>query len=189
MLPALLARANGPRPLVVWSAGCAAGQEAYSLAMSACELGREAAGAVRIIATDLSRDAVARATAAHYSLLEVNRGLPAAWLVRYFQEAGTGWEVRPEIRAMVDVRRANLTLPWPPVPRVDVIFARYVLMYLHLDVRRKILEIFRKVLAPDGYLVIGATETLMGVSEGFERMMMDKLIWYRPRVRPGRSSP
>lgn len=185
VMPALLADAAGPREIVVWSAGCATGQEPYSIAMTLRDHFPMAAGAgnLHIVGTDLSEEAVERTRVGRYTRLEVNRGLPAAALVKHFEEDGTGWRVRPEIRSMVTVRRGNLTSPVPPVAVAHVIFARYVLMYLHLDARRAILEMFRRVLAPDGVLVIGATETLLGLDEGFDRCFDLNRNWYRPHGR------
>jgi len=185
VLPGLLRASEAPRELVIWCAGCASGQEPYSIAMTLLDHfgSQTAAGNIRVVGTDLSADAVARARDGRYTRMEVNRGLPAANLVRHFEEDGTNWRVRPAARALVQVRRGNLLAPQAPVPVAHVIFARYVLMYLHVDARRAILDMFRRTLAPGGLLVIGATETLLGVSDGFERCLEMQRVWYRPRGR------
>jgi len=185
-LPGLLGPGHERRHLTLWSAGCASGQEPYSLAMLLRErfpaLVDE--GRARILATDISAEMIARAREGDYSLVELNRGLPAALLLAHFEQHGLRWRVRAETRRLVEAARLNLAGPWPPLPRVDVIFARYVLMYLHLDARRAILERWRRVMAPDGLLFIGATETLLGVSDAFERVQLGRAACYRPRGRP-----
>jgi len=185
VMPGLLDHPAGPRELVIWSAGCATGQEPYSIAMVLRDRYPDlvAAGNLRIVGTDLSGTAVDRAREGRYTHMEVNRGLPAASLVRHFDEDGTGWRIRAGVRAMVELRRGNLTSPMAPVAAAHVIFARYVLMYLHLEARRAILAMFRRTLAPGGMLVIGATETLLGVDEHFERCVGLERNWYRPRGR------
>lgn len=185
ILPGLLRAAAAPRELVIWCAGCASGQEPYSVAMTLRDhfASETSAGNIRIIGTDLSGAAIERAREGRFTRLEVNRGLPAASLVKHFTEDGTCWRLRPEVHSLVEFRRGNLTAPKAPVPVAHVIFARYVLMYLHLEARRAILEMFRRTLAPGGALVIGATETLLGVGEGFEHCPNMQRVWYRPRSR------
>lgn len=181
ILPALLRPRRPNGPIAVWSAGCSTGQEPYSLAMTVREHEPAAArdGSVMIVASDISREAVERARAGRYSQIEVNRGLPATWLVRWFDRAGTRWIVRDEIRDMVRCFTSNLIRPESPLPRFDVIFARYVLMYLHPEVRREVVAMLQRSLTPGGILVIGATETLWGMDEGLERIRLDDTTCYR----------
>ncbi len=185
VLPDLLLRPAGSEPAAIWCAGCSTGQEPYSLAMTIREHAPAAMAESRIsiLASDISREAVERARAGRYSQIEVNRGLPVAWLLAWFTREGTRWQLRPEIREMVRCFTANLARQPGPLPWFDVIFARYVLMYLHVDVRRAVLERFRRCLRPGGLLFLGATETLLGLEAGFERVQLDDTVCYRPKPR------
>jgi chemotaxis protein methyltransferase CheR len=182
ILPELLCRrANAPR-LTIWSAAAASGQEAYSIAMVLQErLAADPTWNLRILATDLSEEMVRRTRAGRYSQLEVNRGLPAARLVRHFTRVGTEWQVNETLRRMVDARQLNLAAPFPPLPPVDVLFLRNVLIYFRVDDRRQIFGQVRRVLQPDGYLVLGGADTLP--DGAFERVPLDKTNIYRLRAR------
>jgi chemotaxis protein methyltransferase CheR len=179
ILPDLLSRRAQERRLTVWSAAAASGQEAYSIAMLLHErLGADPSWDVRVLATDLSEQMVRRTTAGRYSQLEINRGLPAARLVRHFTRAGTEWQVNQPLRRLVEVRQLNLASPFPPLPPIDVTFLRNVLIYFQVDSRRQILHRVRRVLRPGGYLVLGAAETTLDV-DAFERVPHDKATVYR----------
>jgi chemotaxis protein methyltransferase CheR len=181
ILPDLLARRATQRRLTAWSAAAASGQEAYSIAMVLHErLGGDPTWQLHVLATDLSAEMVRRIRAGRYSQLEVNRGLPAARLVRHFTRAGTEWQVNEPLRRLVDARQLNLAAPFPPLPPVDVLFLRNVLIYFQEQTRRQIFDRVRKVLRPDGYLVLGGAETALNV-DAFERVPLDKATVYRPR--------
>jgi chemotaxis protein methyltransferase CheR len=181
MLPDLLPRRAAERRLTIWSAAAATGQEAYSIAMVLHDwLAADPTWNLQVLATDLSEEMVRRTRAGRYSQLEINRGLPAAKLVRYFTRAGTEWQVNEPLRRMVEVRQLNLAAPFPPLPPVDVLFLRNVLIYFKLETRRQILDRVRRVLRPDGYLVLGGAETTLNV-DAFERVPLDKATVYRPR--------
>jgi chemotaxis protein methyltransferase CheR len=181
ILPDLLARRATERRLTIWSAATASGQEAYSIAMVLYDrLVAEPTWDLRVLATDLSEEMVRRTKAGRYSQLEINRGLPAAKLVRHFTRAGAEWQVNEPLRRMVDVRQLNLAASFPPLPAVDVIFLRNVLIYFKVDTRREILDRVRRVLRLDGYLVLGGAETTLNV-DAFERVPLDKATVYRPR--------
>jgi chemotaxis protein methyltransferase CheR len=186
ILPDLLSRRAQERRLTVWSAATASGQEAYSIAMVLHErLAADPSWDVRVLATDLSERMVRRARGARYSQLEINRGLPAARLVRHFTRAGTEWQVNQPLRRLVEVRQLNLAAPFPPMPPIDVTFLRNVLIYFQVDTRRQILHRVRRVLRPGGYLVLGAAETTLDV-DAFERVPHDKATVYRLRGGLGR---
>jgi chemotaxis protein methyltransferase CheR len=181
ILPDLLARRATERRLTIWSAATASGQEAYSIAMVLHDrLTADPAWNLRVLATDLSEEMVRRTKAGRYSQLEINRGLPAAKLVRHFTRAGTEWQVNEPLRRLVEVRQLNLAAPFPPLPPVDVLFLRNVLIYFKADTRRQIFDRVRRVLRPDGYLVLGGAETALNV-DAFQRVPLDKATVYRPR--------
>jgi chemotaxis protein methyltransferase CheR len=186
ILPDLLSCRARERRLTVWSAATASGQEAYSIAMVLHErlLDADPSWDVRVLASDLSAEMVRRTRAGRYSQLEVNRGLPAARLVRHFSRAGTTWQVNESLRRLVEVRQLNLAAPFPPLPPIDVTFLRNVLIYFQADSRRQILQRVRRVLRPGGYLVLGAAETTLDV-DAFERVPHDKVTVYRLRGGQG----
>jgi chemotaxis protein methyltransferase CheR len=181
ILPDLLERRARERRLTAWSAATASGQEAYSIAMVLHDrLAADPTWNLRVLASDLSEEMVRRTKAGRYSQLEVNRGLPAARLVRHFTRVGTEWEVNEPLRRMVEVMQLNLAAPFPPLPPVDVMFLRNVLIYFSLDTRRQLLDRVRRVLRPDGYLVLGGAESPLNVA-AFERVPLDRATVYRPR--------
>jgi chemotaxis protein methyltransferase CheR len=187
ILPDLLSRRARERRLTVWSAATASGQEAYSIAMVLHErLGADPSWDVRVLATDLSEQMVRRTRAGRYSQLEINRGLPAARLVRHFTRAGAEWQVNQPLRRLVEVRQLNLATPFPPLPPIDVTFLRNVLIYFQVDSRRQILHRVQRVMRPGGYLVLGAAETTLDV-DAFARVPHDKATVYR--LRGGQGQP
>jgi chemotaxis protein methyltransferase CheR len=182
VLPELIEQRRSERRLQVWSAACSSGQEPYSLAMLLAEHFGEMAGwEVRILATDLSTAMLARAREGSYSQLEVNRGLPAAMLVKHFAKEGMHWRVVPGLRRTVEFRPFNLGATWPPLPRMDLVLLRNVLIYFDAETKRTIAERMRRQLQPDGYLVLGAAENLLGLDDAVERVTFGRTICYRPR--------
>ena len=135
---------------------------------------------VRLIATDLSQDVLARARAGRFTQLEVNRGLPAAYLVKYFRREGTEWQIADPIRRMVEFRELNLIDAWPGMPAADVVFMRNVLIYFEVATKQAILGKVRGVLRPDGYLFLGAAETTLNLDQAYQRLPLGRAICYRP---------
>lgn len=166
ILPELAAA--GRSQVRMWSAACSTGQEPYSVAMSMAEdfpqLG------FNIIATDLSEQVITQARTGRYSQLEVNRGLPAAMLVKYFQRNGPNFEISPELRKQVTFRKHNLLDAPPAGGPFDVIFLRNVLIYFDVPTKREVLNRVRSVLAPGGTLFLGAAETTLGIDAGWKRV-------------------
>lgn len=182
VLPDLLKNRGGERTLNVWSAACSSGQEPYTIAMTIREHFPELASwNVRILATDLSTEILAKAREGRYAQIEVNRGLPAPMLVKYFDRAGMGWQVKSDLKRLVEFKSMNLITTWPSMPRMDVIFLRNVLIYFDLDTKRQIFNQIAQTLRPDGYLFLGAAETTVNIHDGFERLQIDKAGCYRPR--------
>jgi len=163
LLPKLIEARRTMRALRFWSAACSTGQEAYSLAMLIQEHFPLLAGwNIRFEGTDICAEVVAKAQAGSYHRIEMNRGLPARFIVRYFDHAGEDWTVKPEIRRMCSFRQANLCSS--PLPfnrhedRFDVIFLRNVMLYFSQETRKTLLAGIHKVLAPDGMLFLGSSE-------------------------------
>ena len=181
VLPELLAKRRSLN-LTIWCAACSSGQEPYSVAMLVREHFPTLVNhRVRIIATDLSGAILDRAREGLYSQIEVNRGLPAVLLTRYFDKQGLHWRIRSEIRRMVEFQQNNLAESWPPIPPLDVLFMRNVLIYFDVDTKKAILAKIRQVLKPDGYLFLGSSETTLNLDAAFEPISMGKSLCYQLR--------
>jgi chemotaxis protein methyltransferase CheR len=179
VLPELLQRRRGA-PVGAWSAACAAGQEPYSLAMAIEEQLPGCLPLVRILATDLSAAILARAREGAYNQVEVNRGLPAPLLLRYFEQHGLQWRVVPRIAAAVQFRLLNLAERWPPIGPVDLLLLRNVLIYFDDATKLAVLRQAHDLLPPDGYLFLGQSETLIGLDVGFRRRVLGRAVCYQP---------
>jgi len=183
VLPQLLDKRATTRRVDIWCAASSTGQEPYSLAMLVLEhFPRLRDWQVRILATDLSEETLAKAKEGSYSQLDVSRGLSPQLLAKYFEKDGARWRIRAEVRRLVDFRQMNLAAAWPTLPRMDVIFLRNVLIYFAVQTKRQILERMHGQLAADGCLFLGTAETTLGVCEAFERQATDRAVLYRPRL-------
>jgi chemotaxis protein methyltransferase CheR len=170
VLPGLMRARVATRRLQIWSAACSTGQEPYSLVMHVRErLPQLRDWQVQVVATDISPSCLAQARGGQYRPLEVSRGLPAPYLLKYFTRSGLDYRVRDEIRQAVEFRALNLVGNWPIDIKPDLLLMRNVLIYFDQPTKARILGKVRQVLAPDGYLVLGAAETTMSVDPAFER--------------------
>ena len=162
------ARASQKR-LSIWCAGCSTGQEAYSLAMSfADEKTRWQGWTIEIVGTDLSKSAIKRARNGVYSQFEVQRGLPVMQMIRWFEELGGGdWAIAPKLRDMVRFEPRNIIEPPPQPGRFDIVLCRNLLLYFAPDMRRLAFNRLAEAIAPDGALMLGAGETVIGQTERF----------------------
>lgn len=160
LLPKLIEARRLNRTLRFWSAACSTGQEACSIAMLLLEHFPQLAGwNLRIEGTDISSEVVHRAQAASYHRIEMNRGLPARHIVRFFDHLGEDWTVKPEIRRMCNFRVTNLCAAQLPfIEKFDVIFLRNVMLYFSQETRKRLLANVHKLLAPDGLLFLGSSE-------------------------------
>jgi chemotaxis protein methyltransferase CheR len=167
ILPALLRARAANRRLRIWSAAAATGEEPYSLAMVIGEIPQITAWEVQILATDVSADAIERAKAGLFSEAEVQRGLPLRLLAKYFRKESLGWRISDELRNRVELRVFNLMDCFASLGMFDVIFCRNVLMYVEAAAKADILKRLASSLEADGYLVLGAAETMLGTCESF----------------------
>lgn len=182
VFPQLIERRQSERALNIWCAASSSGQEPYSVAMLLRDhFPALSAWNLCFIATDISQAILNRAKAGRYSQLEVNRGLPAAMLVKYFRQAGNDWEISREIRRMIDFRRLNLIEPWPLLPAMDLIMMRNVLIYFEVEKKKEILERARRLLRPDGYLLLGGAETTINLDDDFEPIQFEQTSCYQIR--------
>jgi chemotaxis protein methyltransferase CheR len=169
VLPELIAKRAGTKTLRIWCAAASTGQEPYSLAMILKDKAAALAGwRIQIVGTDISRKALDRAKAGIYSQFEVQRGLPVQMLVKYFEKQGDVWQVKPDIRSMIDYRSFNLLHDLKALGQFDVVFCRNVLIYFDLPTKERVLEGISKVMTADGSLFLGGAETVFGVSNLFK---------------------
>jgi chemotaxis protein methyltransferase CheR len=163
LLPKVIESRRQIRSLRFWSAACSTGQEAYSIGMMMQEHFPMLIGwNIRIEGTDICNEVVQRAQSGVYHRIEINRGLPARFVVRYFDHQGEDWTIKPDIKHLCNFRQANLCLSTLPFSRADdrfdVIFLRNVMLYFSQETRKVLLAGIHKVLAPDGILFLGSSE-------------------------------
>ncbi len=184
IIPDLIAARRATRRLNIWCAACSSGQEPYSLAMLLRDDFPEESSSwnIRIMATDLSETMVTRCRDARFSQLEVNRGLPAAMLMRHFTRDGAEWRIDEKIRRMVEVRPANLVVPssLPQMGGFDLVMIRNVLIYFDDTTKQSILTGIRHQMKGDGVLMLGSSEVSTGLASGFARLQTGRTIYFHP---------
>jgi chemotaxis protein methyltransferase CheR len=169
IIPRLIAARNHRRRIRIWCAAASTGQEPYSLAMSIKEMGDRLSGwQIEIIATDISSEALRRARSGIYSQFEVQRGLPIMLLLKYFKQIGENWQIGPDIRAMVQFRVLNLISDFSRLGMFDLVFCRNVLIYFDQPTKISVLDRLAQNLDRDGYLVLGAAETVVGLTDSLK---------------------
>jgi len=180
IMPSLIAARAKERRIRVWCAAASTGQEPYSLAMCLNEMKEKIAGwRIEILGTDLSTEVLEKAKAGVYSQFEVQRGLPIQMLVKHFVQTGDTWQISPEIRAMVQYRPLNLLADFSQLGKFDVVFCRNVLIYFDQETKIGVLNRIAKLLEPDGFLSLGAAETVVGLTDAF-KPMADRRGLYAP---------
>lgn len=180
LLPEMIRQRQNERTLKIWSAACSTGQEPYSIAMLLRENFPQIAGwDVQILASDLSTEVLDRARAGRYSQLDVNRGLPARSLVKFFTKQGNDWVIKDEIRKAVEFRAINLIGDWPILPEFDIVFLRNVLIYFDVPTKRQVLQRVRRLMKPWSALLLGGAETTLNIDDDYERVQLDKTACYR----------
>jgi chemotaxis protein methyltransferase CheR len=180
IMPEILKYRAARKSVRIWCAAGSTGQEPYSLAMCLKEMESQLAGwRVEVIATDLSQEVLEKSRAGLYSQFEVQRGLPIQLLVKYFKQNGEFWQINPDIRAMVQHRQLNLLHDFSGLGTFDVIFCRNVLIYFDQDTKINIFSRLCRIMEPDGFLVLGAAETVVGLTDTF-KPYPDKRGLYRP---------
>lgn len=168
-LPALIAARQSTKRLRIWCAAASSGQEPYSIAMILKEMEAKLAGwKVDILGTDLSLDILDRAKSGLYSQFEVQRGVPTNFLLTYFERSGEQWQIIDSIRKMVEYRPFNLLDPLAVLGKFDVVFCRNVLIYFDDATKGRILDAIATMIPPDGVLLLGGAESVLGLSKAFE---------------------
>ncbi|MGO4705023.1 protein-glutamate O-methyltransferase CheR [Microvirga sp. 2MCAF38] len=167
LLPRYLAARASTRRLRIWCAAASTGQEPYSLAMLLSEAAARLAGwRIEIVATDISTDVLEKAKAGLYNQFEVQRGLPIQLLLKYFTRVGDQWQIAPQIRSMVDYRPLNLIKEFGQLGTFDIIYCRNVLIYFDRPMKTNVLTRLSNMMSVDGVLLLGAAETVLGLTEG-----------------------
>lgn len=180
MLPALIERRAAQKRLSIWCAAASTGQEPYSIAITLKEMEARLRGwRSEIVATDIASNVLEKAKAGIYSQFEVQRGLPIQTLVKYFTQEGDSWRIDGALRSMVRFRLFNLLESYISLGTFDIIFCRNVLIYFDRDTKREVLERMSKILAPDGFLVLGAAETIIGITDAFRPSADERGIYER----------
>ncbi len=168
MLPDLLESRKAQRRIRIWCAAASTGQEPYSLAMILKDMGLKVSSIrFEILGTDISREVLERAKEGSYSQFEVQRGLPIQMLLNHFTQKGETWEISPAIKQMVQYRPLNLLDSYAALGQFDIVFIRNVLIYFEQAAKVEILERVAKQMSPDGYMVLGAAETVVGLTDAF----------------------
>jgi chemotaxis protein methyltransferase CheR len=180
ILPAIIDARRPTRSLTIWCAACSSGQEPYSICMLIRENFPELSSwNIKIRATDISSEPLAKARDGMYTQFEVNRGLPVPLLMKYFTRVGMKWQVNQELRSMVDFSTLNLLDPWVVLPRCDIILMRNVLIYFDEATKRVIFEKVLDKVAPDGYYFVGGSETIGALESRFLREVYQGAQVYR----------
>lgn len=182
VLPELVEQCRDRKSLTFWCAATSSGQEPYSVMMLISEKFPEILDwDFRFIVSDISKEMLDRTRDGVYSQHEVNRGLPARLLVKYFRRDGANWQVIDKLRDKIEAREVNLVAPWPKLPKMDVIFMRNVLIYFDLESKQKILSKARANLHPGGMLFLGAAETTLNVDSSWVRANYPRAGCYKPK--------
>jgi chemotaxis protein methyltransferase CheR len=182
VLPALAkSRMNGD--IKIWCAACSTGQEPYSLAMLMDESrGQFPRANLDILATDISDRCLEKAQSGLYTQFEVQRGLPITMMVKNFEKVDEMWRISPKLRQSIRFKKMNLLDDLRSVGRQDVIYCRNVLIYFDLETKKKVLEQMATLLADDGYLFLGAAETVLGITDVFKPMQGMRGLYIKNQV-------
>ena len=181
LLPQLIERRSRQRSLRLWSAACSSGQEAYSLAMLLrYHFPQLADWKIEIFGTDINTEMIRRARTGRYPRMEINRGLPARFLLRYFIRDGEEWEAIPDLRTMCYFQQRNLSHTLPVFDRFDGILLRNVLFYFSESTQERILQNMHAALEPDGFLILGPSEQA-AMPELWQPVLEDNTCHYQLR--------
>lgn len=180
ILPSLITQRGALKQLTIWSAACSTGQEPYTLAMLLKEHFPQLSDwKIKIVATDLSPTVLKSAGEGIYTQFEVNRGLPAPYLVKYFTKKDEKWQIKDELKKWIEFRPLNLIEPWPMMPPFDLVFLRNVMIYFDIEIKKTILKKVRSCMLPHSFLFLGTAETTINLDPNFKSETFDKTVAYR----------
>lgn len=179
VLPDLITKRANSKALTIWSAACSTGQEPFSIALLIRDCFPQLASwNIRILGSDVNSQVIEKARSAEYSSLEINRGLPAAYLVKYFEQQGAMFKLKGEVASLVEFHDLNLIKTWP-FTGVDILFLRNVLIYFDVETKREIFKKIKSCLSHDGYLFLGSAETPHRVDDSFQRVSIQNATAYQ----------
>ncbi|RUM87348.1 MAG: protein-glutamate O-methyltransferase CheR [Thermodesulfatator sp.] len=183
IIPELKEKRADLKKMVFWSAACSTGQEPYSLAILLKEYFSDLLRSwrVEILASDISESALKKAREGIYTQIEVNRGLPVTFLVKYFQQVGSHWKISEELKGLVKFRKINLVEPLQGMGSFDVILCRYVLIYFSPSMKKRVWENLCRVLNPGGYILLGSTEFPPSLPPDLEKKVLGKTVCFRKK--------
>ncbi len=182
VFPELRDRLGSRKILNVWCAATSSGQEPYSFLIMLLEHFPDlAVGRLRLICSDISQTMLSRARLGTYKSVEIKRGLDLELREKYFERRGDNWNITPRIRTQIDFRRINLIDQWPPLPLMDIILMRNVLLYFGDETKKLIIEKTRNQLKRGGYLFLGATEAPSVVDSEFELTRYGRTMFFRSK--------
>ena len=180
VLPNIIEHRGTSKTLMMWCGAASSGQEPYTISMVLRDHFPQLLDwNVKFLATDLSKKMLDKCRQGKYSQLEVNRGLPAQLLIKYFEKKGMSWVVKDDLRNMIEFKEMNLTGTWPLLQKMDIVFLRNVLIYFGVSMKKEILEKVRETLQPYGYLFLGGAETTLNIDDHFERVPFNNTSCYR----------
>ncbi len=180
IFPELIQKKALEKTLNIWCAASSSGQEPYTIAMTLREvLPNIQSWKINFIASDISENVLNYAREGVYTQSEINRGLPAPMLVKYFEKSGANWKLKPELRNMIHFKNVNLIGAWPSMPPLDLVFMRNVLIYFDSDTKKKILGRIRSILRKEGYLFLGGAETTLNLDDQFSKVIFGKSNCYK----------
>lgn len=180
LLPEIIERKGPSKRLNMWCGASSSGQEVYSVMFTIFEHFPELKNwAIQFICTDISEAMLAKCREGQYSQLEVNRGLPAPLLTKFFVKKGMGWQVHEDLRRRIDFKPMNLAGPWLSLPTMDIVFLRNVMIYFDMVTKKNILTNIRKILDPNGYLFLGGSETTLNLDDQYECVLISGTSCYR----------
>jgi chemotaxis protein methyltransferase CheR len=192
ILPKLVAARQGAGRIRIWCAACSSGQEPYSIAMLAEEMRPQLRGLkIEILATDISEKVIEQAKAGVYSQFEVQRGLPIRHLLKHFTQDGARWRINAAVAGSITFQTGNLLQPFRQLGTFDVVLCRNVMIYFNEATKRDILRRMSEVVAPDGFLILGGAETVLGLSQDFAPHRSERSLYVRKdsedAAKPGMS--
>lgn len=181
LMPELMKLKQSSKEITIWSGAGSSGQEAYSVLMTLAENFPSLFQGwnLQVFVSDISPEMLERTRAGRYSQLEVNRGLPAAYLLRYFRKDGREYQIRDDLREKIQLKQVNLAGSWPVFPAMDIILMRNVLIYFDAETKQQILTKIRRLMSPHSRLFLGAAETTVGLDSSFERVPVGTAVCYR----------
>ncbi|MDX2018929.1 MAG: protein-glutamate O-methyltransferase CheR [Deltaproteobacteria bacterium] len=180
VIPALIAARSSERRINIWCAACSTGQEPYSIAMLVREhFPQLASWQIDIMATDVATSILDRAREGVFNQVEIGRGLPAQLMVKHFERTTDGWRAKDYLRNAISWRQLNLVAPWSGLPSLDIVFLRNVLIYFSTATRRLIMDRLVAHVRPDGVVFLGASESLIGVTDTFTSVTVGRSIAYK----------